>query len=214
VIQRRAFVGTSAHDSVGSATAQNATYRRAIDCADCHERYRRARWNVARIVQKCLARATRQLLSKIGKLATFAFTLPPGKFATGIGYAPARARGHIEHGARQYCWECLAEATPDPGDDPRAQPLVHGETLMVVDEDRVHLLRDEEMLAALGYEPVGFTPPNEVVVACRKDPQRFHALMIGHLGPAKTALDLAAALHSTVPGANRGRDGVGQRDRR
>ena len=32
-----------------------------------------------------------------------------------------------------------------------------GETLLVLDDDRAQLTRAEETMAALGYEPVGFT---------------------------------------------------------
>jgi hypothetical protein len=48
-----------------------------------HERYRPARRNVGRSGQKCLARATRQPLGKIGRLGTFAFTLPSQDFLKG-----------------------------------------------------------------------------------------------------------------------------------
>src|SRR6202030_4576048 len=61
------------------------------------------------------------------------------------------------------------------------------------------LLADEEMLAALGYEPVGFTRADDALAACRAMPKRFDALVIGHLVPANSALDLAAALHESVP---------------
>ena len=38
-------------------------------------------------------------------------------------------------------------------------PLGRGETVLVVESERERLLYDEEMLAALGYEPVGFETP-------------------------------------------------------
>ena len=41
--------------------------------------------------------------------------------------------------------------------DAAAVPLGRGETMLMVANDSARLLRDEEMLAALGYEPVGFT---------------------------------------------------------
>jgi DNA-binding NtrC family response regulator len=61
------------------------------------------------------------------------------------------------------------------------------------------LLADEEMLAALGYEPIGFTRAHDALAACRAIPKRFDALLVRHIAPAGSALDLAAALHESVP---------------
>jgi DNA-binding NtrC family response regulator len=69
----------------------------------------------------------------------------------------------------------------------------------MVDEDRARLLRDEEVLAALGYEPVGFTRASDALAACRATPERFDAMVVGHLGSATSSLDLAAALHAAIP---------------
>jgi DNA-binding NtrC family response regulator len=55
------------------------------------------------------------------------------------------------------------------------------------------------MLAALGYEPVGFTRASAALAACRATPKRFDALLVGHLASAVSALDLAVALHEIVP---------------
>jgi hypothetical protein len=78
-------------------------------------------------------------------------------------------------------------------------PLGHGQTVLVVNHEREGLLRDEEMLAALGYEPVGFMRPADAVAACQVLPRRFDALVIGHLLPVSSMIDLAAALHEIVP---------------
>jgi signal transduction histidine kinase len=77
--------------------------------------------------------------------------------------------------------------------------LGHGETVMVVGDASERLLADEEMLAALGYEPVGFTRSDEALAACRANPKRFDALLVGRLASATSALDLATALHKIVP---------------
>jgi CheY-like chemotaxis protein len=70
-----------------------------------------------------------------------------------------------------------------------------GETVLVLDADRERLSRHEEILAALGYEPVGFTHPAEAAAACRGAPTRFDvALLCSHLRGAGTALDPAAVL--------------------
>jgi hypothetical protein len=46
------------------------------------------------------------------------------------------------------------------------------------------VLADEEMLAALGYEPVGFTHAEDALAACRMIPNRFDACLVGHIASA------------------------------
>jgi CheY-like chemotaxis protein len=76
--------------------------------------------------------------------------------------------------------------------------LGHGEIVLVIDDANERLLADEEMIAALGYEPVGFARADDALAACRMPEKRFDALIIGHLEPANSALDLATVLHETV----------------
>ncbi|WP_426610452.1 two-component system VirA-like sensor kinase [Bradyrhizobium sp. McL0616] len=82
------------------------------------------------------------------------------------------------------------------GSDPALRGA--GETVLVIDTDRHRLLRYEEILAALGYEPVGFTRLAEAIAACRAGYARFDAALVCHL-PGGSSLDLAAALHDAVP---------------
>ena len=88
-----------------------------------------------------------------------------------------------------------------PDDKSSNSVLGHGETILVVDDANERLLADEEMLAALGYEPVGFTSADDALTACRAVPNRFDALVVGHLVPPNSALDLTVALHETLPDA-------------
>ena len=82
-----------------------------------------------------------------------------------------------------------------------------GETVLVLEADRERLLRHEEILAALGYEPVGFTNPGEAAAACRWElpnnwgwPTRFDAaLLCSHLHGAGAALEHAAILREAAP---------------
>ncbi len=85
-------------------------------------------------------------------------------------------------------------------EDTAVLPLGRGETILMVADDSARLIRDEEMLAALGYEPVGFTDPEAALAACRARPERFDALLVAHFGSVKASLELAAALHHAAPG--------------
>jgi signal transduction histidine kinase len=103
-------------------------------------------------------------------------------------------------GSRFEVWlPCITVSAAAPRDKAPTLRLGRGETVLVIDDANERLLADEEMLAALGYEPVGFTGAAAAVAACRATPKRFDALLVGHLSSAASALDLAVALHEIVP---------------
>jgi signal transduction histidine kinase/FixJ family two-component response regulator len=74
-----------------------------------------------------------------------------------------------------------------------------GETVLLIEHEREELLRDEEILAALGYEPVGFTRAEDALQACREAPLRFDMLVLGPLMSTAAVLELAGALHTSAP---------------
>jgi len=77
-------------------------------------------------------------------------------------------------------------------------PLGRGETVLIVESERERLLRDEETLAALGYEPVGFERPADAIAACRAAPTRFDAVVVSQAASLPDGLGLARALHEFV----------------
>jgi len=82
---------------------------------------------------------------------------------------------------------------------PVAPPrLGQGETVLIVHDDRESLLGDEEILAALGYEPIGFDRPADAIAAVRSEPARFDAVLIS-MASVRDALDLAHTLHAISP---------------
>jgi signal transduction histidine kinase len=74
-----------------------------------------------------------------------------------------------------------------------------GETVLVFETDPMRLLRHEDVLAALGYEPVGFTKLADATAACSAMPSRFYAVLVCHQPGNASALDFATALHEIVP---------------
>ena len=74
-----------------------------------------------------------------------------------------------------------------------------GETVLVLEDDENRLLRDEEILAALGYEPVGFSAIFPALSACKANPQRFDAFLIGHLSSIGSAISVSSKLHQISP---------------
>jgi signal transduction histidine kinase/CheY-like chemotaxis protein len=79
----------------------------------------------------------------------------------------------------------------------RGLPFGRGETVLIVESER--LLRDEEMLAALGYEPVGFERADDAIAACHSAPARFDAVVIGHTAADVNDLEVARVLHGLMP---------------
>jgi len=105
------------------------------------------------------------------------------------------------HGSRFEIWLPSTESSASlPA---IAAPMVvqigSGETVMLVTSDAARLLRDEETLAALGFEPVGFNTAGAALAACRAKPDRFDALIVGHFGSTMSSLEIAAALHEVAP---------------
>jgi signal transduction histidine kinase/CheY-like chemotaxis protein len=129
----------------------------------------------------------------------------------GLGLATVREIVR-EHGGAMNVWSalgvgsrfevwlpCIAAAAPAPREEGATFRLGSGETVLVVEAASERLLADEEMLAALGYEPIGFTRAAVALAACRAMPKRFDALLVGHIASAVSALELAAALHESAP---------------
>jgi signal transduction histidine kinase/CheY-like chemotaxis protein len=140
----------------------------------------------------------------------FFTTRPAG---TGLGLATVRmiVRDHdgaIDvasapgKGSRFEVW--LPTAKTDASTTARANPVAppplgEGETVLVVHDNRDSLLGDEEILAALGYEPIGFDRPADAIAALRTEPARFDAVLIS-VASVGDALDLARTLHAISPG--------------
>ena len=139
----------------------------------------------------------------------FFTTRPAG---TGLGLATVRkiVRDHDGavdvastpgKGSRFEVWLPAAktEASTTAGVEPAAPPpLGHGETVLIVHDARDGLLGDEEILAALGYEPIGFDRAADAIAALRSEPARFDAVLIS-VASVGDAVDLARALHAISP---------------
>ena len=103
------------------------------------------------------------------------------------------------HGSRFEAWLPATAAGGTALVGSAMLPLGRGETVLVVESERERLLRDEEMLAALGYEPVGFERAADAVAACRSAPDRFDIILISCESQTQGVLDLAHALHEIAP---------------
>jgi CheY-like chemotaxis protein len=129
---------------------------------------------------------------------------------TGLGLATVReiVRDHDGaisvqskpgHGSRFEIWLPATAAASIAADGPQTLPLGRGETVLIVESEPERLLRDEEELAALGYEPVGFERPADALAACRSEPGRFDVILVSHGLQPQDGLDLARAFHDIAP---------------
>lgn len=102
-------------------------------------------------------------------------------------------------GSRFEVWLPAVAAGAIAADGSPGLPLGRGETVLIVESERDRLLRDEEKLAALGYEPVGFELAADALAACRFESARFDIILVGHVSRPQGGVELAQALHEVSP---------------
>jgi len=69
----------------------------------------------------------------------------------------------------------------------------------VLESVHARRLQLEEVIAALGYEPVGFDEPGRAAAACRAAPERFDAALVCAPPEAGPPGDCAGAIHRAAP---------------
>jgi CheY-like chemotaxis protein len=83
-----------------------------------------------------------------------------------------------------------------------ALPRGDGETVMLVDDEETLVRLGEEIIAKLGYEPIGYASAVEALEAFRADPQRFDVVLSDETMPGMTGSQLAErirAINGEVP---------------
>jgi DNA-binding NtrC family response regulator len=73
-------------------------------------------------------------------------------------------------------------------------PRGHGETVLIVDDEPALVSLSEEMLAELGYEPVGFESSVAALRAFKADPERFDVVLTDEVMPELPGTELAREL--------------------
>ncbi|HZZ94182.1 MAG TPA: ATP-binding protein [Usitatibacter sp.] len=139
------------------------------------------------------------------------FTTKPAGRGTGLGLAlvhsvVAEHHGYIEvdselgRGTRFEIWIPRVQAQEE-GEEaaPREMAMGAGQVILAVDDeiDVLHAL--EEMLATLGYEPVGFNSSQEALEAARANPRRFDAVVSDEVMPEMTGTQMSIELRKLNP---------------
>jgi signal transduction histidine kinase/CheY-like chemotaxis protein len=94
----------------------------------------------------------------------------------------------------------VSDAQPEAEPAPLAVPQGDGQTIMVVDDEAslVHLA--EEVLASLGYEPVGCIGAEQALALFRASPERFDAVLTDAVMPDMSGTELLQELKRLKPG--------------
>jgi signal transduction histidine kinase/ActR/RegA family two-component response regulator len=87
-----------------------------------------------------------------------------------------------------------------PAGESGALPRGRGETVLIVDDEPALMALSEEMLAELGYEPVGFESSVAALRAYKADPERFDVVLTDEVMPELAGTELARELGKVRPG--------------
>ena len=93
-------------------------------------------------------------------------------------------------------WQGSVQATEARSD---AVPGGGGETILLVDDEEALVRLGEEMMAELGYEPVGFASGAAALESFRETPQRFDAVLSDEAMPEMTGSELAREIRRIRP---------------
>jgi CheY-like chemotaxis protein len=74
-----------------------------------------------------------------------------------------------------------------------------GETIMIVDDEGMLVALAEEMLAGLGYEPVGYQSSSAALQAFRANPRRFDLVLTDEAMPDLVGTELAREIRLVRP---------------
>lgn len=140
------------------------------------------------------------------------FTTKGPRNGTGLGLAVvhgvmADLRGGIDvrstpgQGASFALYFPCSDGPATPVDAaPLLAPPGQGQVVLVVDDEPGLVALAEELLAGLGYEPVGFASSAQALAAFSRAPDRFDLLLTDEVMPELTGTALAAAVHALRPG--------------
>jgi CheY-like chemotaxis protein len=78
-------------------------------------------------------------------------------------------------------------------------PRGNGEVVMIVDDEQALVELAEELLAGLGYEPVGYDTSEAALRAFEAAPQRFDAVLSDEMLPGMAGSDFALKLRAHRP---------------
>ena len=139
------------------------------------------------------------------------FTTKKGSEGTGLGLSVvhgivASLGGAIDvvspegGGTRVSVWLPVGgELAPQAHARAASPPFGAGQVIMVVDDEEPLLQLAEELLASLGYEPVGYASAEAALAAFEANPGRFDALVTDQMLPGLQGIELARRVLALRP---------------
>jgi signal transduction histidine kinase/CheY-like chemotaxis protein len=138
------------------------------------------------------------------------FTTKPVGTGTGLGLslvhgivldhsAALEVRSRPGSGTHFAVYLPLIDGAPAEEPAPLAAPPGNGETVLIVDDEESLVRLSEEVLASLGYEPVGCVGAQQALRVFRSAPQRFDAVLTDAIMPEMSGLELIAELRRVRP---------------
>jgi PAS domain S-box-containing protein len=103
-------------------------------------------------------------------------------------------------GTRFEIWLPVAgEASASSAEPTGDLPHGHGQRVLIVDDEQQLVELAEEVVARLGYEPVGFVSSTAALQAFRAEPQRFDAVITDEMMPDLAGTELARQIRAARP---------------
>ena len=138
------------------------------------------------------------------------FTTKPVGAGTGLGLslvhgivldhsAALEVASHAGAGTTFSVYLPLTEGEPAQEPAPLAPPRGNGAAILVVDDEESLVALAEEVLASLGYEPVGCVGAQQALKVFRNAPQRFDAVLTDAIMPEMSGLELLGELRQIRP---------------
>jgi PAS domain S-box-containing protein len=103
------------------------------------------------------------------------------------------------HGSTFIVYLPLTDERVAPASAEEAIAQGEGETIHLVDDEESLVRLGEEVIAQLGYEPVGFSSSLAALEAFRAEPHRFHAVLTDESMPEMTGSEFARAIRAVRP---------------
>jgi PAS domain S-box-containing protein len=104
------------------------------------------------------------------------------------------------HGTSFEIWLPIRGETDDSSHEQAGElPRGRGAMVMIVDDEPALVALAEEMLAELGYEPVGFQSSTAALRAFRDDPKRFDLVLTDEAMPDLVGTELARQIRELAP---------------
>jgi PAS domain S-box-containing protein len=185
-----------------------------LDCADVGQRCRLSRGDLAAgvYVRLCVSDTGTGIPPYVlDRMFDPFFTTKSAGEGTGLGLSLVHGivmdlggtidvRTTVGRGTTFTIWLPVGgEATVPSNEIATEVPHGRGESVMIVDDEKSLVALAEEVLAEIGYEPIGFSSSMEALDAFRAAPERFDIVLTDEMMPELMGTDLAREIRLLRP---------------